>query len=405
MLKDLLNKKAEKIANSLADGYVDVKAYKHFEDGSKKLIYHNTGDNTITNWMRQVIVLLLSGYSLGYHGHYGDTNQGTLVSKPKFEDHSASTNKDGYCLNGEQYMWSPDNRIQYPITGSELYSSSNTFALFPTKILLGTGKEYSSWEELKEENQDSNSDWYANMVETYGSGDEALAKANFDALVTHPANRYSATVGTQGNYNGTTNAVIKTVTVNDPDTSSNISSSAELAERFGVVGAIKTLYCPGGTASLDDNYANFLETTVSDSGRLVKGQYRGGGRPCFIYFNRANTSADNKLDWSDVTSDISVQKDSSTEYLNRLTFRVIIPSQSSGSGAIGVYNPFNGYTFKQVGLFNDALFETVSDASANSSSNAIRGNMQSGMLLAIKNIQKFSKSADESIEFTWTLTI
>jgi len=27
------------------------------------------------------------------------------------------------------------------------------------------------------------------------------------------------------------------------------------------------------------------------------------------------------------------------------------------------------------------------------------------MLLAIKNIQKFSKSADESIEFTWTLTI
>jgi hypothetical protein len=150
----------------------------------------------------------------------------------------------------------------------------------------------------------------------------------------------------------------------------------------------------------DDCY-NYLEETVSDSGRLIKGKYRGAGRPCFIYFTR--NSQTNKLDWDEVVSDISVQKDSASSYLNRITFRIVIPAQSSGTGAIGEYNPFNGYTFKQVGLFNDAKFNTAADTAQPTT--PIAENMPCGMMLAVKNIQNFTKTADESIEFTWTLTI
>jgi hypothetical protein len=191
--------------------------------------------------------------------------------------------------------------------------------------------------------------------------------------------------------------MIPAVTVNDPDNTSNISTSADMAKRYCVVGAIKTLYC----SSTNDSMDKMLMGTVSDSGRLIVPNKRGAGRPCFIYFNR--TPMNQKLDWDEITADISVQRDSSTNYLNRLTFRVVIPAQSSGTGSIGVYNPFNGYTFKQVGLFNDAHFATESTASAEN--NTIKQNMPCGMMLAIKNIQNFSKTADESIEFTWTLTI
>ena len=76
-----------------------------------------------------------------------------------------------------------------------------------------------------------------------------------------------------------------------------------------------------------------------------------------------------------------------------------MPSQSSGSSSIGKYYPFNGYTFKQIGLFNDALFNTDETGSTD------KDTMPCGTMLAIKNIQKFSKTADESVEFTWTLTI
>ena len=115
MLKDLFKKKnkdlKETIAKSLMDGYVDIKAYKYDKDGNKTMVYHDTGDNTITDWMRHAIMLMLSGYSLSFNGNNViDGNESAKdkeqISKPNLDYHSSSENKgynkDGYCFIGEQ---------------------------------------------------------------------------------------------------------------------------------------------------------------------------------------------------------------------------------------------------------------------------------------------------------------
>lgn len=415
MLKDLFKKektkKDEKISLPLMDGYVDVKAYKHDDKGNKKLIYHNTGDNTVTNWMRHVIMLLLSGYSESLSGTQLTAADNTLrvsdqYSKPQPSAHSANTNCDGYYMNGDQYLSEEyEDNGSYPVLpNTDIYGNGvNVYALYPTKILLGTGCEYTDWETLRDYNETDNATWYSNIVQQYGNGDVDTAETNFDKLIngeeeSFNCNKYSGTIGLQGVYTGN-GSMVPAVTVNDPDTTSNVSSSADMAKRYGVVGAIKSLYLPvNGTDNLDCQ-----EATISDSGRLLKGEFRGAGRPCFIYFRRNNT-ADSGADWDKQTSDVFVSKDSENTFLNRITFRVVIPAQSSGTAAVGVYNPFNGYTFKQVGLYNDAVFSTKSSSTPSGSSTIIN-NMPCGMLLAIKNLQSFTKTADESIEFTWTLTI
>lgn len=442
MLKDIFKQKEEKIdkekiLSSIADGYVDIKAYKHSEDGKKTLVYHDTGDNTVTNWMRQAIMLLLSGYSLSKNGSVASTVQtstrqsSACFSKPSNIEgaHSNQYNFDGYCLNGEQFLTDEfknkfDSELFYPVSPTDsLYSvgdvNENYFALFPTKILLGTGCEYTDWDSLKEANEEDNTTWYSNIVQAYGDGNEVEAKKSFNRLVgqtddvndeevrRYSCNSYSATIGAQGKYTSNGGSMLPAVTVNDPDTTSNISTTADMANRFGVVGAIKTLYLPSqfdsDSSNGNDLSSNYLETTVSDSGRLIKGKYRGAGRPCFIYFsrNKLNTATDTRLDWESQTSDVYVSKDNNSPYLNRITFKVVIPAQSSGTGAVGEYNPFNGYTFKQVGLFNDAVFSNSTLAEVSDQSK----NMPCGTMLAVKNIQNFTKTADESIEFTWTLTI
>ena len=423
MLKDLFKKKnkdlKETIAKSLMDGYVDIKAYKHDKDGNKTMVYHDTGDNTITDWMRHAIMLMLSGYSLSYNGNNvingnESAKDKDQISKPNLDYHSSSENKgynkDGYCLNGEQYLWDGENKnskIGYPIIGNtDFYvDDREQYSLFPTKVLLGTGCEYTDWQSLKDANEEENATWYTNMINTYGDGDVIVAEKAFNSMLglendgdICQSNQYSGTIGLQGLYSGS-GSLVRAITVNDPDNTTNVSSSAEMSKRYGVVGAIKTIYCPDNASDCSD----YLEETVSDSGRLIKGKYRGAGRPCFIYFNRSSQTTQSKLDWDEVTSDISVQRDSSSNYLNRITFRVVIPAQSSGTGAVGEYSPFNGYTFKQIGLFNDALINTVSDANNPKTKQA--SNMPCGMMLAVKNIQNFTKTADESIEFTWTLTI
>lgn len=419
MLKDLFKKKnkdlKEIIAKSLMDGYVDIKAYKHDKDGNKTMVYHDTGDNTITDWMRHAIMLMLSGYSLSYNGNNVIDGEESAkdkdqISKPNPVYHSSSENKgynkDGYCLNGEQYLWEGENsNIGYPIVGNTNFyvDGEEQYSLFPTKVLLGTGCEYTDWQSLKDANEEENATWYTNMINTYGDGDVIVAEKSFNSMLgldtdTCQSNQYSGTIGLQGLYSGS-GSLVRAITVNDPDNTTNVSSSAEMSKRYGVVGAIKTIYCPDDASDCSD----YLEETVSDSGRLIKGKYRGAGRPCFIYFNRSSQTTQSKLDWDEVTSDISVQRDSSSNYLNRITFRVVIPAQSSGTGAVGEYNPFNGYTFKQIGLFNDALINTISDVNNPKTKQA--SNMPCGMMLAVKNIQNFTKTADESIEFTWTLTI
>ena len=425
MLKDIFKKSEkslkDKILNSLLDEYVDIKAYRYDDDNNKKLVYHDTGDNTVTDWMRQVIVQLLSGVPFSKSGYGKGINQINDPFSPENYTtyigmkHSSKTNEDG-CLvsdTNKQYLHDPnDVSIWYECfePKDEGSDKGHVYPLYPTKVLFGTGKEYTSWESLKEENESDNAAWFSEIVTGYSAGEgEAAAKEQIDSLIkaeTNMCNTYSATFGAQGVHTGG-GYMLKTITVNDPNSSSVLEETpVDLSKRYGVVGAVKTLYLPSNDQTKKITHENItvdelLNPTITDDGKLLKTRYRGVGRPCFIYFNRTTDASSHDLDWSKQTSNVYVSKENakSVKYLNRITFRVVMPAQK-GTDMRNAYYPYNGYTLKQIGLFNDSLI-----CSKEGIESDLSKKMPCGTMLAVKNIATFTKTADEELIFTWTLTI
>lgn len=156
MLKDIIKKRLEKnqkkendkIKMPVMDGFVDVKGY---ENG--KMIYHDCGDNVVTDWMRHAIIMMLGGISFADKG-----NTITINEEGK--------NTDGYLLEKQQFL-EPKSEINTYSTST----NEKKYALYPTKVLLGTGLEYHSWLELKAENQTNNKKWYDKMVAEFGKND------------------------------------------------------------------------------------------------------------------------------------------------------------------------------------------------------------------------------------------
>lgn len=386
MLKDIFEKQfknknaIDKILGSLIDGYVDVKMYR-----DKQLVYHDTGDNVVTDWMRHAILMMLVGKSVMKNENnfiIGENNK----TKPDSNNNNINENKSGYVLNGEQYIWDFAK-----LKGDTV--NNDYFALYPTKILLGTKKEYTRWDELVADNS-SNQEYLAELISIYSNGDDAeSAEANFNNAVNNDNNYYSATIGSQGYYidNNTNNDLAKTVTVND----SNISGGIPVAEtnmhkQFGVVGAVKTIITR-------QNDPNLAESIDENNNKLVKGQYRGTGKPCFIYFNRGD---ENENEWAQQNAaEIFLTADNNSRILNRITFKITMPAQTASNGNLGKYYPYNGYTLKQIGLFNDAYM------TKDGVTTVLTNQMPSGMLLAVKNIEAFTKTAEETVVLTWTLTI
>jgi hypothetical protein len=257
--------------------------------------------------------------------------------------------------------------------------------MYPTKILFGTGKEYASFDALSAENSVVNQNWYNDIVAEYGGIQNATSI--FNTQISTDTNKFSGTIA-----NNKHSGIGKTVpcrTVNDPDTTSSvIPSSATMAKNYNVVGAIKTTYTG------EDN--SKLMPSISEVGKLLKPEWRGVGRPCFIYFTQHLNLGANQ-------SEIFLSKDSSSDFLNKITFKVVMPAQNATNDAIGKYYPYNGYTLKQMGLYNDAYLDP-SMGNDNPDSYAYT-NMCCGMLLALKNITSFTKTDDNEMTITWTLTI
>lgn len=419
MLKDIFtkftnNKIKEKdpLNINIMDGFVDIKGYKVSQDGTKKLIYHDCGDNVVTDWMRHAIMVMLTGSVFSKNGNSvleNPTAAGSRQSSKAFSmlgqdstyhseksDSTIGKNIDGYLLNGKQYFFNAANITEkYSRAASSM--SSNIYAYFPTKVLFGTGKEYSSWDVLQTENETANATWYTEMLSAYGN-DVATAKNNFDTNIDITCNTFSGSIS-KNIYSGNGN-ITKMRTVNDPDSSSNIiATTSTMNKNYGVVGAVKTFY-------FDENTdADYLETTIGSSGKLLRPINRGVGRPCFIYFNTPQQSIGTYEGWDDTgAAEVALSKDSSAAYLNKITFSITMPAQTAAENAAGKYYPYNGYTLKQMGLYNDALLTTTTDQSNETQSYAFN-NMQHGMLLAVKNITSFQKSADVELKLTWTLTI
>lgn len=414
MLKDKFakffnkNNSKDPLNVSIMDGFVDIKGYKVSDDGTKKLVYHDCGDNVVTDWMRHTIMVMLTGSVFSEFGNNSpfsnsnasreDTNgitfmnEGNHVSKKESKN---GKNYDGYLLNKKQYFWSGETEFPKKYSQSAI-SEDHLFALFPTKVLFGTGKEYSSWDVLQTENETANATWYTQMLNSYG-GDVNTARVNFDTNIDLNCNGFSGSIA-KNIYTGN-GMITKMRTVNDPDNSSNvISTTSTMNKNYGVVGAIKTIYFDSKT---DEDY---LQTTLTDSGKLLKPINRGVGRPCFIYFNTPiEKTGEPREGWDDPTSEVYLSKDNSSYYLNKITFKITMPAQSSADNAVGEYYPYNGYTLKQMGLYNDAhLVTSLTNPDRTAYSYA---NMPCGMLLAIKNITAFDKTADVELNLTWTLTI
>lgn len=396
MLKDLFNKIKEKeqnkdpIAVSIADGYVDIKGYKVHEDGTRELIYHDTGDNVVTDWMRHAIISLLGGYIYSKSGNAGNVKNAIGISRPlvtgdtDFED---GKNYDGYIINGAQFL-DTDARKNIA-TGKIALSTEQSeypYLMYPTKILFGTGKEYASFDALSAENSVVNQNWYNDIVSEYGGIQNA--SSTFNNNIGFKNNKFSGTIA--NNKHSGIGAVVPCRTVNDPDTTSSvIPSSATMAKNYNVVGAVKTPY-NGDTAT-----KTYLMPSISEVGKLLKPEYRGIGRPCFIYFTEHKNLAS-------AASEIFLSKDASAEFLSKITFKVVMPAQNATNNAIGAYYPYNGYTLKQMGLYNDAYLDPTMGGTA---SGYAYSNMSCGMLLALKNITSFTKTDDNEMTITWTLTI
>ena len=426
MLKDILskfqnNKIKDPLNVNIMDGFVDIKGYKVLEDGKKKLIYHDCGDNVVTDWMRHTIMVMLTGSVFSKNGNCTLSNPTAVFSRQSEAAfsmlgqndsyHTAKDSKtvngatinttgknlDGYLLNGKQYFFNSSEITEKYSRPASSLANENLYAYFPTKVLFGTGKEYSSWDVLQTENETANATWYTEMINSYG-GDVTTAKNNFDTNIDITCNTFSGSIS-KNIYSGNGN-ITKMRTVNDPDTSSNIiSTTSTMNKNYGVVGAVKTFYFD----EVSDN--DYLQTTLSDSGKLLKPINRGVGRPCFIYFNTPQENLQTKEGWDDPSAaEVSLAKDNSSSYLNKITFSITMPAQSAADNAVGKYYPYNGYTLKQMGLYNDALLTTGVDAS-NDLNNYAYNNMKHGMLLAVKNITSFQKTADVELKLTWTLTI
>jgi hypothetical protein len=396
MLKDLFKHKEKEqnkdpLVISIADGYVDIKGYKVHEDGTKELIYHDTGDNVVTDWMRHAIISLLGGYVYSKSGNYEEKAKGysrpftSADGESKFKENE---NHDGYIINGKQFLDTDSrNDIATGKNATSATAESNQYIMYPTKILFGTGKEYASFDALSAENSVVNQNWYNDIVSEYGGIQNA--SATFDGNISFNNNKFSGTIA--NNKHSGVGTIVPCRTVNDPDTTSSvIPSSATMAKNYNVVGAVKTPYMG------DETTSTYLMPSISEVGKLLKPEYRGIGRPCFIYFTQHTNLAT-------ATSEIFLSKDSSADFLSKITFKVVMPAQNATNNAIGKYYPYNGYTLKQMGLYNDALLDpTMGEKPENTYAYS---NMCCGMLLALKNITSFTKTDDNEMTITWTLTI
>ena len=103
-------------------------------------------------------MILLTGDSFSRLGSINGDSFDPINTISKANHVVDISNKDGYILNGKQYFWDP-NDFKGHYSKSDV-SDNNIFPLFPTKVLLGTGKEYSSWEELQNDTQVNYPDKY-----------------------------------------------------------------------------------------------------------------------------------------------------------------------------------------------------------------------------------------------------
>jgi hypothetical protein len=375
MLKDLIKSGYENLLNKFVTqrygekfpfdlkGKLEVFGYRN-----GKLFHYDTNDNTITIWAKHAVMHLLTGEVFSSSGTSRSTASGDHVATG-----DTFVNNDGTMVSGEQYFGDPtfpgpNNWWSRPVSGDSL---THLYGFFPTKMLFGTGFEWSTWAEI------GDSDYY----EQYGSG--GWNQTNFESNITDSGNTYS------NDYSGDT--LHKNKSMNDiysTALSGTISDSS-----FGITGAVKdSLY--------NNSVGDSTNLEVTGGNYFAKKTYWGIGHPAFIYAKRIAR-------FYQSGSEIALNFDSTVE--NKITFTITMPEQTGVNA--GIFYPYNGFAIKEAGLFCDSRFRLKdttppNDAGSDDSGNTEFDNfskMGHGIMFAKRYISPITKSHDVSITARWTI--
>jgi len=408
MLKDKIEENFNKILKDKESGMnedmgiklkgkLEIWGYKNGE-----LIHHDKGDNIVTKWAKHATMHLLTGEIYSTHGsidskrsvEVGDhildssNNDGTMISDAKY----LGSNVDYYenTGSGNNYLyWSvphPDvdpnaNTPVFDDTTSYTDSRAFQYPFFPTKMLFGTGIEYTNWADVVADGRGgSGQDGYGHV------GNGGWSQSVFDDKINDSKNYYSTYWDSQ-NYE-----LKHTRTVNDVYSAALSSTENPMNEdNFGVKGAIKDATYDGSNgATVLNGSAPFFATS----------SYRGIGKPAFIYAKRNSRYMEN----GEVVLELG--ETVGTEDLeSKITYTVTMPEQPNGE-----FYPYNGYTLKVAGLFADAsmiLGNNVpvdeNDVSDHVNEYTNFKQQPSGILWATRNIAPFYKTHDTTLIAQWTI--
>jgi len=376
-------------------GEVEIKAWKN-----GVLFYHDGGSNTVTSWARHSNIHLLSGNSFSNSANRQIETSVTAYSRPaepsdSFFPHTTTKNADGLLVSGQQFFWDYATCVDLfkPTNPSPDDGTAYNKPYFPTKMLFGTGFEFETFEGLPHSPTDFS--YYLNSInnpnEGFSSGDFNYTYKN------NGINYYSNTI------DNITKDMIKTRTVNDissgsiPEEATMVWSDKLLYKNFqsqtGIDGAIKT----GGIVGISSNvspitvFNEFGPTnSYNQTNDTLEKQYRGIGRPCFIYSKRG------------ANSEISITADNDKDFDNRITFTVVMPEQTNENFQ---FYPYNGWTLKEAGLFCDASLIRGGDAIPSSGENGYLpySCMPQGIMMAKRKITPITKTKDVKISISWSL--
>lgn len=361
-----------------------------------EVFHYEKQSNVITLWMHHAIMHLLTGSVFTSHGNsfeeynssVGKVNVRTMRSRTESDHVSTSesgVNNDGTMISAQHYFannnnyfpkfWTDPNitNIDPNTSDGDDVSENFYYPFFPTKMLFGTGVEFSSWNDMTSDQKTA----YADAGNTFlynGSWDESTFNDKLNTGAIAKENYYSNT------WDSVNKTLVSTRTVNDLDMDS-LTTTPTTAD-FGVEGAIKnSLY-----------FDQVADSSKIDSSNLAVGAYRGIGYPAFIYTRK-------HLRFFESSGEIYLTDDESS-IENSITFTVEIP------GATGVYNPYNNYILKQVGLFCDARFTLGNTVPTKEESGyELYKKMPHGMLLAKRNITPIKKQESDTITAKWTITL
>lgn len=359
--------------NGFADIRGELEIMAHDKNGN--MIHYDKGENVVTIWAKHATMHLLTGETFTTHGRQRSFDAENHVEG---QEPGEGVNSDGTLLSGQQYFsdnTDPNYGLDYRWSKSTVNpdtedgdAGSNLedvrYPFFPTKMLFGTGFEFTSWSEIPEDYQST----YAEQEWNENTFDSNIAENNNDYSNIFEGGQLTPARSMNDIFAGS----LTTPTITDED--------------FAISGAIKDgLYS-------DSDTQRDVKTFEEGGNEFLTRDWAGVGRPCFIYARRESRFFQEQ-------AEVALSADSNLE--NKITFTVVMPEQTGTDS--GIFYPYNGYTLKVAGLFCDARLLLGNTVPTSGDEADLYNQLSYGIMYAKRYISPIQKSHDVSISSRWTL--